>query len=650
MASTQGEGSGPTKPSQHDASSDAPQYDPCQCDYCPFGASPEQLKSTLDYETVKKSAESCRACAGIVSFLNARNLKPIKLDYNTNMTANLKFASGSDSPTYEFFVKDYKEDTASGLRLNFGEIPRLRLPSGNTSDTAAFDTLKRWIYRCKAEHEECQPKADKKMPHRVLEIKSIEPLRIRLVENCARLEDYACLSHRWGPETKSKSLNAGNLNLYEAEVPEDKFYHLVKDAIVAVSRLGLQFVWIDCYCIIQDDQGDWEVEAANMADIYEGALLTISATFSEEGGSMFSIMPSEAFLVTEVRGEPVYIRKQLPHPCHVEYNEERLSGPSLRRAWVFQERLLSNRFIHFTRGEIFWECRQSTWCECGSRQGEWIRKRMEGARTIGDQTWNLITEQYNDTQLTFEKDRLPALAGVAQRYAKLRGDWTYLAGLWKEDLPYALAWRKSWCNEPRPLEQLVPTWSWASLPRGKDLNTTRFGGSVLLVGYKIGPSAADIYMGAKGTEIMVAGYTLDLTVYKESDEVLVGRHGKIFLKLGPDFKTDPDNDTEFRAVPDGSSCLLLLLFDDLREHGPYNVFGIVLLPQNGSADGEDAKYERIGYIGNHEFEFSHEDLSDDYAGYCGGRFPPSTDPKHPPNPPTYEWLLNSVERKQVTLV
>lgn len=666
MASMQGKGFDSTEISGEETDSDeTSQHD--ACDFCPFGGSSRCLGDLLNYEAVKESAERghCQACAGIVKFIYARKLEPIELTYHdkefVGRTVDLSFASGIYPPTYEFFVK--KEEpagdeisTSPDHYLDYGMIPRLHAPSGDTSSKAAFDTLKRWISRCEAEHMRCQPVADKRLPHRVLEIESSEPLRIRLVENCTRLEKYACLSHRWGPQTKMNSLNKQNLDLYRTRIPQDKLYPLVTDAIAATIRLDIRFIWIDSYCIIQDDINDWEAEAANMALIYENAFLTISATFSEGGCSMFSTISREfeALQVTEMEGEPVYIRKQLPHPCEVDHRgNEYLYGPSLERAWVFQERLLSNRFVHFTSSEIFWECRESTWCECDSRRDEWIKERERRPRTLVGQDWRLIVLQYNDTQLSFEKDRLPALAGVARRYAELTGGGTYLAGLWKEDLPEALAWHKN-CAEPRPVEQFVPTWSWASLPRGRRLTEvppTRHRWSKPSVRCEIKPTEADVYMGAELTEITVEGPMLDLTVYKESSRILIGKHENTFLQIRADFETDPIDDTTFRAVPNGSRCLLLLLFDHDQANALDDVFGIVLLQHNSSADLEVPKFERIGHFGN--YRFSHVDEFNEYTEYCGGRFETWANIEScffQSNSTTLEWLLDKSKTRRVTLV
>lgn len=666
MTSNQSEGSDSTGSSGKQTDlEEATQHEPC--DFCPFGASLHKLKNNyykvVGYEAVKESAElgRCQACAGIVEFVNAQKLEPISsLSYRTEpsigLTVVFEWADGTSSP-YEFFFKAEEPAETFTLPDHSGRhdvIPRFSAPSGDTSSKAAFDTLKRWISQCETHHKLCQPEADKRLPHRVLEIESSEPLRIRLVENCTRLEKYACLSHRWGHQTGTNSLKKQNLDLYKTQIPDDKLYPLIRDAIRATIRLDIRFIWIDCYCIIQDDPKDWEIEAANMASIYENAFLTISATFSEGGCNMFSTMTRnfEAFQFTKIRGEPIFIRKRLPHPCVLDMKNENLDGPSLTRAWVFQERLLSNIFVHFTRDEIFWECRESTWCECDSRKDRWINQRKKKARTINDQDWDAMAQQYNETQLSFEKDRLPALAGVARRYAESAGGWTYLAGLWEEQLPAALAWSKGGYAEPRPLGQLVPTWSWASLPRGEGLlvNTSRWSSPSVRCEMKPTEAARDVYMSAEWTaEITVEGPALDLRVYGESEGFLVGRHENHFLGISADFKTDPDDDTTFRAVPDGSRCLLLFLFDHDEPPGYMQVCGIVLLQRNNGTDGEVPKFERIGHFNLDTV--SYLDEPDEYAHYCGGKFPPWADSEnHAPDSLTLEWLLERAKTRRVTLV
>lgn len=48
-----------------------------------------------------------------------------------------------------------------------------------------------------------------------------------------------------------------------------------------------------------------------------------------------------------------------------------------------------------------------------------------------------MLEEYAKLLLTFGKDRLPALSGLAARVARETGD-TYVAGFWRQDLVLGL--------------------------------------------------------------------------------------------------------------------------------------------------------------------------------------------------------------------
>lgn len=48
-------------------------------------------------------------------------------------------------------------------------------------------------------------------------------------------------------------------------------------AMIITRRLGLQYVWIDSLCIIQDSSSDWKKEAATMHEVYKYAEVTIVA-------------------------------------------------------------------------------------------------------------------------------------------------------------------------------------------------------------------------------------------------------------------------------------------------------------------------------------------------------------------------------------
>jgi hypothetical protein len=75
--------------------------------------------------------------------------------------------------------------------------------------------------------------------------------------------------------------------------------------------------------------------------------------------------------------------------------------------------------------------------------------------------WNYVVSIYSRCELTFEQDKLVALAGVA-RAMKVQMGCDYLAGMWRTELERNLLWSVD-STFRRPREYRAPSWSWASV-------------------------------------------------------------------------------------------------------------------------------------------------------------------------------------------
>ncbi|RAL58839.1 hypothetical protein DID88_009149 [Monilinia fructigena] len=82
--------------------------------------------------------------------------------------------------------------------------------------------------------------------------------------------------------------------------------------------------------------------------------------------------------------------------------------------------------------------------------------------------WHKILRLYTRRELTKPRDRLIALSGIVDYFARtwsLRSN--YLAGLWRHELPYCLLWYNvnGQANKPavRPISYRAPSWSWAAI-------------------------------------------------------------------------------------------------------------------------------------------------------------------------------------------
>jgi hypothetical protein len=85
--------------------------------------------------------------------------------------------------------------------------------------------------------------------------------------------------------------------------------------------------------------------------------------------------------------------------------------------------------------------------------------------------WYVILHDYTCRNLTYEKDKLITITGVAKYTLANSGiEDEYHAGMFRSMLPYALRWKipvqkkshERWMNS-RPTEYIAPSWSWASM-------------------------------------------------------------------------------------------------------------------------------------------------------------------------------------------
>jgi hypothetical protein len=108
-----------------------------------------------------------------------------------------------------------------------------------------------------------------------------------------------------------------------------------------------------------------------------------------------------------------------------------------RRAWVFQERLLSPRTLHFSE-QLFWECREKLASETFPTEidfdhgGRDVKERalyVQPHNNSNYNVWHELLHSYLRCDLTFPKDPLAAMGAIAEYFAGLL-QVNYCAGLW----------------------------------------------------------------------------------------------------------------------------------------------------------------------------------------------------------------------------
>jgi hypothetical protein len=300
---------------------------------------------------------------------------------------------------------------------------------------------------------------------------------VRLLETdgvATHFTPYVALSYCWGL-CKTLVTNKENFDHHKIGVRLSSFAKTHQEAMIVANALGHRYLWIDALCIIQDDLQDWKREASKMGDVYKGADLTIAASTGTDSESGLFITPSLDELGFVFRSatcslDPspstsVCIRKSQRHNDFLKSSGSidnlDFRSPLMKRGWVFQERLLSPRYLHFGR-ELVWECAECAECECGilqkaRKEHSWRPKggfqnslSKMSSRSDVLKLWKQLIEEYSSLALTNHDDQLPAISRLAREFES-HGLGSYHTGHWQVGFLESLLWTSSVAKQqPRP--------------------------------------------------------------------------------------------------------------------------------------------------------------------------------------------------------
>lgn len=367
--------------------------------------------------------------------------------------------------------------------------PTLRTSSAKSA--TSFAVARSWYQQC-LNHATCRNwrQESRVLPTRLIQIWRPESQSTDLSAKICETKDlpistpYATLSHCWG-ECVIFRLLQDNLQELSQAIPMGQLPKVFQDAIHVSHELGISYIWIDSLCIIQDSTEDWTLEAKRMGGVYVNGEFNIAATGYKDGLSglfgerkAFSHvhipMHMECELFTEFHLEAVFEGLYVA-ASHGEFSRHVVYSPLNSRGWVAQERALSPAIIHYTPEKIYWECNECIASEA-FLDGSHIWEQTEGAgrdriRSLSLQSeredmysfWRTFLSRYAGMDMTYEKDRLPALAGIARILSELIND-NFVAGFWEGDLLRSLLLeRHILVHKAIKREQLAPSWSWASM-------------------------------------------------------------------------------------------------------------------------------------------------------------------------------------------
>ncbi|KAH6608158.1 het-domain-containing [Trichoderma cornu-damae] len=412
---------------------------------------------------------------------------------------------------------------------------------------------------------------------------------VRLLPSGGRRGRYATLSHCWGASGRHPlKTTRSNLQQHLRDIPWASIPKTFQDAITVARNIGLDYVWIDSLCIVQDDHQDWLEESERMGSIYEQAEVTIAASHTPNcwQGFLSPRRPPPPSIEipgffsqqgTDAPGVQVFatIRRESAANTFPEF------GALNSRAWATQEWLLSRRIVFFTQGAIIWSCKAITQRETGERC-------YSVSRNI---RWKNVVEQYSDRQLTFATDRLVALEGLRVELGK-KMSCEYALGVWRESLPDQLLWQVTKRIEGAAIADplKLPTWTWAHVPCGVRFLTID-GAKNLCESINFGDGDGDgdarrMSLRARAKRVSVTATALDP---RRGDAVTEAVIEAIYADMASSHAKSTSSMAQFILDPDGSP-VGWTVFDLASEDAASG--SILCLALMGSISKRDEQAER----------------------------------------------------------
>lgn len=233
-----------------------------------------------------------------------------------------------------------------------------RTPNTSTGSDESMELVKDWIGTCRNTHENCQPVSEE-VPTRLLDVSQVKDTStgiIHLVDSrVLGPVQYATLSHRWNSSYNCFTTTPNLKAHLEHGMDISNLPKTFAEACVTTNKLGIDYLWIDSLCIIQDSSEDKVLEIPKMADYYQNAELNLSAS-TESLGALWSDrdgLSTKPFILAatlNLPGRSRSIALELApvlraYKSHLDY-----------RGWILQERIFPRRTLFFDPYWLSFEC------------------------------------------------------------------------------------------------------------------------------------------------------------------------------------------------------------------------------------------------------------------------------------------------------
>ena len=335
--------------------------------------------------------------------------------------------------------------------------------------------ISEWLNNC-LHHPICGYPSNHSLPTRVIDVGPSDGSQEPFLSNTnGKKGAWIALSHCWG-ESRPLCTTIATEKIRKRKITP--LPPTFQDAVAITRALGIRFLWIDALCILQDSQQDWAAESSQMGRTYEEAFLTLQLDAVDSSVSLLAPRETEdvwlkvpSTMQSQGWKGFLYLGTEATNVTRSFVNH---------RAWTMQELLLSPRTLALTADGFIWSCRclfavermpnpHEDWVftapQWRTKMDFWIMDEMTShIMQLGSlslpRNYHLLVCEYMSRNISHETDRLVAWSGIAREIAQ-RTSWTYIAGLWVEDIHRALLWSYEGYGQGFS-SYVAPTWSWAA--------------------------------------------------------------------------------------------------------------------------------------------------------------------------------------------
>ena len=275
---------------------------------------------------------------------------------------------------------------------------------------------------------------------------------------------FVALSYVWGISSASpeNALMRSNKQALEADGGLGQIPRTVEDAMTICERLGRRYLWVDRFCIQQDEKQEKQQQMNAMADIFSAAEFTIiNASGSHMDSPIAGVTQERKAFQSKAVLPNLELINVYPDVTWAVNNSK-----WAERGWTYQEAVLSKKRLFFTPLQVFFECDTGT----SAREDYYARRRYiprwnEGAPVHyyehPFEPFARHLKEYTGRFLTYPADIENTFMGI---FRTLYPCETSLHGLPEPDFNQALLWYrcKRTLDGPISAREGFPSWSWAS--------------------------------------------------------------------------------------------------------------------------------------------------------------------------------------------